>query len=88
MSQPAFTKQFAKDVALAKRRGKDTGKLKAVIGTLLTGEALSPVYRDHKLVGDYIGRRECHIDPDWLLIYKVVPGVMIFERTGIHLDLF
>jgi len=52
------------------------------------GEALNRVYREHKLVGSYKGRRECHVEPDWLLIYKVGRGTVIFERTGTHADLF
>jgi len=85
-----YTKQFEKDLKLAIKRGKDPNKLKKVILKLVTQEPLEPKYRDHKLVGNYMGRRDCHIEPDWLLIYKPEPenDRIIFERTGSHSDLF
>ena len=61
------TKRFDKDAALAKKRGKDISKLFAVIGKLANGEKLEDKFRDHALTGDYIGFRECRIEPDWLL---------------------
>ena len=82
------TRQFEKDAKLAKKRGKDTEKLKAVIKMLENEETLEDRYREHHLKGTYKGRLECHIEPDWLLIYKIVGDVIIFERTGTHADLF
>ena len=88
MRSPAYTKQFSKDVALAQRRGKNMEKLKWVVRTLIADERLDPIHRDHKLVGDYVGRRECHIESDWLLIYQLQGHTIVFERTGTHSDLF
>lgn len=86
--QPVFTKRFQKDVDLAKRRGKNTEKLKEVINLLLNQQPLEARYQDHWLSGDYSNRRECHIEPDWLLVYKPGDTSIIFERTGTHSDLF
>ena len=88
MLQPVTTKRFEKDVKLAKKRGKDLSKLRDVIEVLLTGKKLPQKYVDHWLTGIYSNRRECHIEPDWLLIYKPMPQEIIFERTGTHSDLF
>ena len=88
MYTPAYTKQFSKDVRLAKRRGKNLEKLKLIVPSLVAGEELDPIHRDHKLVGPFAGRRECHIESDWLLIYKVEADTIVFERTGAHADLF
>ena len=65
-------------------------KLKDIITKLVNQEMLAPKYRDHKLIGNYQGRRECHIQSDWLLIYKLIPeeNLIVFERTGTHSDLF
>ena len=79
---------FKKDVKLAKKRGKDLEKLKAVIEKLVANEPLGPKHRDHELVGNYKYYRECHIEPDWLLIYKLEEDMIIFVRTGTHSDLF
>ena len=86
--QAIHTKQFEKDVKKIIKRGKKLSKLKAVIEALLNSKKLSKQYRDHKLLGKYINRRECHIEPDWLLIYKLGMSSIIFERTGTHADLF
>ncbi len=80
--------QFKRDYKLMKRRGKDMEKLRGVMRKLADQEPLETKHRDHPLVGNYAGRRECHVGPDWLLIYKLEPGVIIFERTGTHSDLF
>jgi mRNA interferase YafQ len=88
MYTPAYTKQFSKDVKLAQRRRKNMEKLKMIIRSLIAGERLDPIHRDHKLIGDYAFRRECHIESDWLLIYKIQGGTIIFERNGNHSDLF
>lgn len=88
MIKPAYTRQFEKDLRKIKKRNKDTSKLKSVIVKLITKKPLSAKFRNHKLVGSYVGRWECHIEPDWLLIYKIVKDVIIFERTGSHSDIF
>lgn len=88
MYTPVYTRQFEKDAKRAKRRGKNLEKFKIIARTILTGEPLDPIHRDHRLVGNYTGRRECHMESDWLLIYKVEKDRIIFERMGTHSDLF
>jgi len=88
MVKPFYTKQFAKDLRMMLKRGKAGQKIKTIITKLVDEEPLVPKYKDHKLIGNYKGRRECHIESDWLLIYKLLPGEIIFERTGTHSDLF
>ena len=63
-------------------------KLKIIVRSLLAEEQLDPIHRDHRLIGKWKGRRECHIESDWLLIYKKTEELMIFERMGSHSDLF
>jgi mRNA interferase YafQ len=70
------------------RRNQDLEKLKMVLRILVTGDVLDAVYRDHNMIGSFKSRRECHIEPDWLLIYKIDGRMIIFERTGSHSDLF
>ena len=84
------TGQFRKDEKLARKRGLDISLLKTVIQTLLEEKPLDPKYKDHSLVGNYAGFRECHILPDWLLIYAIDKGRLILTatRTGTHSDLF
>ena len=86
--KPVYTKQFEKDIRLAIRRGMDMEKLKEVIRKIVAGQILEASLRDHVLVGNYQGRRECHVQPDWLLIYKLESDEVIFERNGTHSDLF
>jgi mRNA interferase YafQ len=88
MLTPAYTRQFEKDIKRIKRQGKNLEKIRIIIRTLLQGQPLDPIHRDHKLIGNYQGRRECHIESDWLLIYKTEEWRIIFERTGRHSDLF
>jgi mRNA interferase YafQ len=88
MLKPVRTKQFKKDFKKALRQGKDVEKLKAIMAKLASQENLDIKYRDHKLTGNFKDRRECHIEPDWLLIYKVEGDKIIFETTGSHSDLF
>ena len=88
MFTPVYTKQFARDVKKAQKRGKNLEKFKIIAKTLLHGETLDEIHRDHKLLGSYSGRRECHIESDWLLIYKTIEDKIIFERMGSHSDLF
>lgn len=84
------TSQFKKDVKLAGRRGKDLAKLKDVIDLLIDGDVLPPQFKDHPLRGDFAGSRDCHIEPDWVLIYTLAENNshVRFERTGTHSDLF
>ena len=88
MLNPSFTNQFQKDVKGMKKRNKDMQKLKLIMSKLINEENLEERYRDHKLSGEYKGRRDCHIEPDWVLIYKKTDSEIIFERTGSHSDLF
>jgi mRNA interferase YafQ len=83
-----YSSQFKKDMQLAQKRGKDLAKIKQLMTLILMKKSLEPKHRDHRLAGSYVGRRECHVEPDWLLIYKPLSGKIIFERTGTHSDLF
>lgn len=84
------TSKFRKDYKLVKKRGYPIKVLEEVLDKLLTGEPLDEKYSDHALVGNYIGFRECHIQPDWLLIYSIENDKLILtaSRTGTHADLF
>lgn len=88
MAQAVYLNRFEKDVKRMQKRGKDMNKFKAVVLKLLAGEALEQRYRDHLLVGNFANRRECHLEPDWLLIYRFEDEKVIFERMGSHADLF
>lgn len=88
MFTPVWTKRFQKDVRLAEKRGKDIETMKTVTTLLLGGKALEARYRDHKLHGEYEDCRECHVQPDWLIIYRIVGNTIHFLRTGTHADLF
>lgn len=88
MLTPVYTRQFGKDTKRMKRRGKNLDKLKIIICSLVAEEPLDSIHRDHKLVGNWKRRRECHIESDWLLIYITESDRVIFERTGTHSDLF
>ena len=88
MLTPAYTRQFERDIKRLKKRGKNLDKLKIIISSLVDEEPLDPIHRDHKLIGNWKGRRECHIESDWLLNYKTELERIIFERTGTHSDLF
>ena len=84
----AQTTQFKKDVKRLQKRGKDLAKIKTVIDLLLAAKPLPPKNRDHQLGGNWSGRRDCHIEPDWILIYKPLDDELLLERTGTHADLF
>ena len=88
MRQLEYSGQFKRDVKQAQRRGKDMGKLKTLLGLLIAGAELPECYVDHPLKGDWRGFRDAHIEPDWLLLYKIEGNVVRFERTGRHTDLF
>ena len=81
MLSPVRSTKFKKDYKKIERQGKDIKKLKNIMVLLAKEESLKPKHKDHFLTGNYQGRRECHIEPDWLLIYKVVGSEIFFERT-------
>ncbi|MBQ8185887.1 MAG: type II toxin-antitoxin system YafQ family toxin [Clostridia bacterium] len=85
-----FVNQFKKDLKLAKKQNKDIEKLYTVIEKLANGEKLDAKYRDHELTGNYRGCRECHIEPDWLLVYEIIDDVLVLvlNRVGSHSELF
>jgi mRNA interferase YafQ len=85
-----LTSMFKKDLKLAKKRGYDLSLLNSVVDTLAMGLPLDEKFKDHSLIGNYKGCRECHITPDWLLIYEVSGKELILylTRTGTHSDLF
>jgi mRNA interferase YafQ len=82
------TNRFDKELIQAVKSGKDITKIKEVIKKLVNREPLERKYKDHKLKGKFTNRRECHIEPDWLLIYKIEVDTIFFERTGSHSELF
>ncbi len=84
------TTKFQKDLKRAQKRGYDISLLTEIIKKLARGEQLPEKNKDHSLSGDYVGCRECHITPDWLLIYEIDNGELILylTRTGTHSDLF
>jgi mRNA interferase YafQ len=90
MFELELTRQYLKDLKLARKRGLDESKLNEVILKLISGEVLPKKNRDHSLSGDYEGFRECHISPDWLLIYSrdITVKIITLVRTGTHSDLF
>ena len=85
-----YSAKFKKDYKAIKKRGYDTRLLERVLDILSAEQPLPPKYRDHDLQGDYTGHKECHITPDWLLIYKIKDSELILELTctGTHSDLF
>lgn len=84
------TTQFRKDYKLAVKRGLKIGLLENVVAALAMGEPLPDKNRDHALTGNWVGHRECHILPDWLLVYRIEEDVLVLTltRTGSHSDLF
>jgi len=84
----ARTNQFKKDFKRSVKRGYDESKLQRIVERILKGEKLEQRHRDHPLVGVYSDCRECHVEPDWLLIYRMSDTEVILIRTGTHADLF
>lgn len=82
------TSQFKRDLKKQAKRGKDLQKLKEVIELLFAGESLLPKHRDHPLTGRWAGWRDCHLEPDCLLIYRISPDELVLGRCGTHADLF
>ena len=68
--------------------GKDPEKITSLIKLLIQDNPLPQKYKDHALIGNWVGRRDCHIEPDWILIYKKTEDELLLERTGSHSDLF
>jgi len=81
------TNRFEKDFKKAFKSGRDISRLKRVMTWIANEQPLPTELRDHKLIGNFKGRRECHLAGDWLLIYKLETGAVIFERTGSHSEL-
>lgn len=90
MYEIEVTNRFLKDLKLARKRNLDENKLNDIVRLLAEGKPIPEKNRDHPLVGDYKGCRECHITPDWLLIYSIEDTLKIITliRTGSHSDLF
>jgi mRNA interferase YafQ len=88
MHTPAYTRQFEKGLKRCRHRGKNLDKFKIVARTLISGQPLDPIHRDRSLLGNYLGWLDCHIESDWVLIYELDRGRIIFERMGTHSDLF
>ncbi len=82
------TSQFEKDIKKQIKKGKDPEKLTSLIKLLIQDDPLPLKYKDHALIGNWVGRRDCHIEPDWILIYKKSENELILERTGSHSNLF
>ena len=83
-----YTTQFKKDYKKIKRQNKDVTKLETVVRMLVGGRPLEPKYKDHSLTGNWKGHRDCHLAPDWLVIYRKTDTDLYLERTGSHSELF
>ena len=88
MKTVSQTTQFSRDIKKMEKRGKDLSKLKRIVTALALGETLNAKYRDHALIGTWKPARDCHIEPDWILIYTADEFTLRLERTGTHSDLF
>jgi len=83
-----YTTQFKKDFKKIKKRQKNLSKLTVIIEKLLNKEKLEPKYKNHSLSGKFKNHRDCHIEPDWALIYRITKDQLILERTGSHSEIF
>ena len=83
-----YSSQFNKDYKKIKKQDKDVDKLKIVVDLLVSGIKMGPQYQDHQLAGRWKGHRDCHIEPDWILIYRKTSDSLVLERMGTHSDLF
>lgn len=88
MKSVSQTNQFLKDLKRMKKRGRDSAKLRRIVNLLASGQKLPPQYRDHSLIGPWKGTRDCHVEPDWVLIYTMDERALQLVRTGSHADLF
>jgi len=82
------TSQFKRDFKKIKSRGQDLDKLQSLVKAILKGDQLESRYHDHPLSGKWTGSRDCHVEPDWVLIYRIDGDSLYLERTGSHSDLF
>ncbi len=88
MLKISYRNQFKKELKQQEKRGKDLKKFLEIAEKLAHEKPLDPKYRNHRLIGNFKGRWECHIEPDWLFVYLKTEEEIIFERTGTHSDLF
>jgi mRNA interferase YafQ len=90
MRTPIYSTRFRKDYKLCQKRGYSMSKLLETMGDLESEAPLSPLLKEHSLQGDYSGCLECHIEPDWLLVYQIDDKIkeVYFVRTGTHSDIF
>lgn len=88
MLKISYRNQFKKELKQQEKRGKDLKKFIQIAEKLASEKLLDPKHRNHRLIGNFKDRWECHIEPDWLLIYFKTDEEIIFERTGTHSDLF
>lgn len=88
MKDVKTTNQFLRDLKLARKRGKNLGKIEAVIDAIAQGKTLAPRHRPHRLSGELAGFWECHVEPDWLLIWDEGERDIVLVRCGSHADLF
>ncbi len=88
MRKVSYSKRFEKDAKRLQKRGLAMNKLREIVTRLAAGETLEDRYRDHPLHGNYEGFRECHIAPDWLLVYILAEDELALARTGTHSELF
>lgn len=88
MLTPRRSGAFRRDVRKAEKRGKDLAKLRTILALLVAGSPLPDRYKDHPLKGDWSSFRDAHIEPDWLLIYRIQGEELQLARTGTHADLF
>lgn len=82
------TGEFKRDAKRAQKQGRPLGKIRVIVEALMSGEALDARLHDHALSGAYSGARECHVEPDWLLIYTLSSEELVLVRCGTHADLF
>lgn len=88
MRQVSQTTHFSRDVKRMRKRGKNLAKLQEVVRLIAAGQPLHPKHNDHPLIGQWAASRDCHVEPDWILIYTVDFDFLRLERTGTHADLF
>lgn len=88
MLKISFRTKFKKELSRQLERGKEEKKFLDIAKKLVHQEPIDKKHRNHKLVGNFKGRWECHIEPDWLIVYQITDYEIIFERTGSHSDLF
>lgn len=88
MFKPVYLRSFERELEKARKRGLDMSRIKTLIECLLSGKPLAAKHKNHKLKGNFVGYWECHIESDWLLVYKKDDAHIYFARTGTHSDLF